>query len=510
MNSNNNPSDTGLHRRPAAGLVLLLAAMFSACGGTEDETYVQPSDSGTEKTQATAAEISQASADDYDENVNGLITGPTLKGWIDDWAANRPAGITGKLVILQASAGESGYEFIKPKGNQVFTYLATEWTETRSNGVIETTTMVPSGRVMDTFLAKYDIDPAKDMIVCAQGTGGPGQAMRAGRCWYMFRYWGTPRENVAQLNGGNQWNGQNTSLDSTYFAASGRTPPMTGSASVRDLPQINFALQATLEDMMGVVPAQDANLLGDGVFIWDARGNNLPSSIVTTVDINGDPDNGGNVDEYNPDDDYDFKNGAATQGHTNGALLLSYLNILDPAAGFTFKPKTDIQAYLNGETDENGNGFVDSTLQGVGAGNAYREGDTVYTYCETTMRAMITGFASAAILGLPTRFYDGGMKEWHSMANVQDQNGNYLLPWDSRWRTDKAAWSMFRVAGDSAGVLPRNIVDPYAGSANAIITEDLAYKGIVTEGATSDSGGTDGVTSSGGGGVALPTNPCGG
>lgn len=510
----NKMNDTGLHRRPAAGLALLLTVTLSACGGSEDDTYVPPADNAAEKIQAEPAEIAQQSADNYDNNINGLITGPTLKRWIDDWSANRPAGVTGKLVILQTSTGEPGYEFIKPNGQNVFTYVATEWTETRSNGVVETTTMVPSGRSMDTFLAKYDIDPARDMIVCAQGTAGPGQAMRAGRCWYMFRYWGTPRENLAQLNGGNQWNGQNTALDASYFAASGSTPPMTGTASVKDLPQINFALQATLEDMMDVVPAQDANLLGDGVFIWDARGNNLPASVDSSA-VAPDADHvagyKGDSDEFSPNDDYDHRNGGATQGHPNGALLLSYTNLLDSTAGWSFKPKSDIQAYLNGQPDGNGNQFVDSTLQGVGAGRAYQEGDTVYTYCETTMRAMITGFASAAIIGLPTRFYDGAMKEWHSMANVQDANGNYLLPWDSRWRTDTSAWSMYRIAGDSANVAPRSIVNPYAQTANAVINEDLAYKGIVAgesdTTAPSDGGGSTGGD---GGGVSLPTNPCGG
>jgi hypothetical protein len=290
---------------------------------------------------------------------------------------------------------------------------------------------------------------------------------------------------------------------------------MTGTASVKDLPEINFALQATLEDMMNVVPAQDANLLGDGVFIWDARGNNLPASVDSSAvapDAAHVPGYKGDSDEFSPIDDYDFRNGGATQGHPNGALLLAYMNLLDPAAGYTFKPKAELEAYLAGNTDANGNGFVDATLQGVGAGNAYQEGDTVYTYCETTMRAMITGFASAAILGLPTRFYDGAMREWHSMANVADSNGNYLLPWDSRWRTDKSAWSMYRVAGDSANVAPRSIVNPYAQSANAIINEDLAYKGIVAEG-SGTTAGSDGDGSSGGGdggGVALPSNPCGG
>ncbi|SCZ58014.1 sulfurtransferase [Thiohalomonas denitrificans] len=496
MMRNQISSQFGRYRIPAIGLSLTLAMGLSACGGSEDETYT--SETTEEVVQATPATIAQESDDNYDNNVNGLITGNTLKGWIDNWEANKPAGIEGKLVILQTGSGEAGYEFIAPNGSNVFTYTASEWDEPRSNGVIETVRMVPSGRSMDTFLAKYGIDPARDMIVCAQGTAGAGNAMRAGRCWYMFRYWGTPKEHLAVLDGGNQWNGENTTLGAGYFAAAGSTPPMNGTASVKDLPEINFALQATLEDMMNAAPSQDANLLNDGVFIWDARGNNLPTS---------DPVDRG--DEYSPDDDTDFRNGGATQGHPNGALLLSYGNIADGSAGWTYKPKAEIQAYLDGEADAGGNQFVDGTLQGVGAGRAYQEGDTIYTYCETTYRAMVTGFASAAILGLPTRFYDGAMYEWHSMSNAVDSNGNTILPWDSPWRTDKSEWSMFRTASDPANVDPRAIVNAYASSANAVINEDLAYKGItVDDGGDTETDSDDGGSS--GGGVEMPTNSCGG
>jgi 3-mercaptopyruvate sulfurtransferase SseA len=485
-------------RETLIGLLGAASIALAGCTGTEDSG--SGSDTTT-PTQATPAALAFESADNYDDNEYGLITAPTLKGWIDDWAANRPAGIEGKLVILQSDPGEAGYEFITPDGTDVFTYAvdSSEWIETRSNGVIETRSMVPSGRAVDTFLAKYDIDPAKDMIVCAQGTAGAFQTMKAGRCWYMFRYWGTAKENVAVLNGGNQWNGDNTTLDASYFSATGSTPPNTGTATVKDLPDLNFALQATVEDMLAIVPAQDINLLNDGVFIWDARSNNLPAS---------DPASG--ADEYSPDDDSDFRNAGSTQGHPNGALMLSYGNIVDATQGYTFKPKADIQAYLDGETDTNGFGFVDGTLQGVGSGMAYQEGDTVYSYCETTYRAMITGFASGAILGLPTRFYDGAMVEWHSLSNQLDSAGNYILPFDSPWRTDKSSYSMFLTNTDPANVDPRAIVNPYADSANAIINEDLAYKGIVVDSGSTDSDTTDGSSSSSGGGGTLPPNPCGG
>lgn len=472
-------------RRGLVGLVAATTIILAGCSGTEDYNNAVSS-------VATPDSIASESADNYDDNNYGLVTAPTLKNWIDNWSANRPAGITGKLVILQAADGPASYEFIKPNGSDVFTYSlpGEAWKETRSNGVIETISMVPSGRAVDALLAKYDIDPAKDMIVCGMGTGNNGTAMAAGRCWYMFRYWGTPKEHLAMMNGGNGWVGANTVLDGTYFSATGSTPPNTGTASVKDLPEINFALQATVEDMMNVVPAMDVNLINDGAFIWDARSSG----------------------EYSPTVLGDVKNTGSAQGHPNGALLLPYSNLLNSTAGYTYKPKAELQAYINGDADLASNAFVGSDLAPIGTGNGYQEGDTVYTYCETTYRAMVTGFATGAILGLPTRFYDGAMYEWHSLSNasvvVGGTAGDMILPWDSPWRTDENTWSMFTYASDlgATDVAARSIVNAYASSANAIINEDLAYKGIVV----SDSSTTTTTTDGGSSGGALPANPCGG
>ncbi len=478
----------------------LLSLGLTGCVGSADDSGATASDTSTAAVQ-TPADIAQESADNYDDNLNGLITGNTLKGWVDSWSANKPAGITGKLVILQTSVGEAGFEYIAPNGTNVFSYAvdSSEWVETRSNGVTETVSMVPSGRGMDTFLSKYGIDPTQDMIVCAQGTAGAGQTMRAGRCWYMLRYWGTAQEHLAILNGGNQWVGSNTAMSAADFATAGSTPPMDGTTRVVDLPEANMALQATLEDMLNIAPAQDVNLLGDGVFIWDARGNNLPTSLTTS-----------GSDEYSPDDDADYRNGGATQGHPNGALMLAYANLLHADAGYTFKSKAEIQSYLDGNTDDSQIGFVDATLQGVGAGNAYQTGDTVYTYCETTFRAMITGVASGVILGLPTRFYDGAMTEWHSMANVVASDGNAILPWDSPWRTDKSTVSMYRVQGDPTTISPRNIVNAYAASADAVIVADLEYKGVIIDGSGSETPTTPTPGTGSSSGATLPPNPCGG
>lgn len=486
--------------RAITGVFLLAAVGLAGCGGGEDDTvgFVStPSGSTAPIVIYSPAQIAQESADDYDANVNGLISGATLKRWKDDWLNERPAGITGKLVILQVSEGPAGAEYVMPNGTNVFTYLSpsSEWIQTRSNGVISTPSMVPDGASMDALFRKYNINPHADMIVAAMGTGTTGNAMGQGRIWYALRYWGVEAKHLALLNGGNQWlNG--SSLSGADFQATASTAPENGIVSVKSLPADNTALQATVEDLKSVLPSSDSNVLNDGVFIWDARGMNQYSA-GEMLEMG----QAGCATAYcTPPPGFDymstFQNSGSRQGHPRGGLQLQFTNMLVSAEGYRYKSKAELAAYLNGEVDANGLGLVDSTYQPVGVGNAYQPGDTVYTYCETTFRAMITGVVSTVILGNPTRFYDGAMVEWNSLSYLQDATGNYILPMDSSWRTDVV--SFFRPASDPALVATRSITDPYAMHANAIILADKAYK--------TSSGSTGG----GDGGGSLPPNPCGG
>jgi hypothetical protein len=79
------------------GAVAALAALglaLAGCTGSEDT-------SSTQVQVNTPLQIAQESADDYNDNVNGLITGKTLSRWLSDWENERPAGVTGRLIILQ-------------------------------------------------------------------------------------------------------------------------------------------------------------------------------------------------------------------------------------------------------------------------------------------------------------------------------------------------------------------------------------------------------------------------
>lgn len=501
-------------------LMITSGLVAAGCGS-------EASHAGGEKGPATAvkvntpAQIAQASAADYDDNVNGLITGSTLKRWIDNWEQTRPAGVTGKLVILQQTVGPEGFEFIRPDNINVFTYLEAGWREARSNGVTELGHIVISGPSTDRLLKKYGIDVTRDLIVCAQGTGGTA-AMNQGRCWYTLRYWGVDHRHLAILNGGNNhlsgdWSAADFTNENYSSAVPGQPSPLINRqvSSVKDLRVDNTSLQATLEDMIEALPLEDRNQLGDGYFLWDARS-------LEQFSAGEDSEAGGPVaSRYST-----FQNDASRQSHPRGALSLNWTDLMIPGTGL-YKSKDKLSAYLNGDVVDGFTFKQGGDYQPLGIGNGYQPGDTVITWCETAARAAVSMVVSTVILGYPTRLYDGSMLEWNSLTATVDQNGVELLPANSSWRTDvlsepffpnepgsiapRNGWSDPNDPGANGATATARILDPYAEHADAVILEDKAYKAPPAD--SEGQGGSGASTGSGGntgGGITLPGNPCGG
>jgi 3-mercaptopyruvate sulfurtransferase SseA len=407
--------------RLAAVSLVTAMLMLMGCSGNQDTTG-----GGTGIVVNTAAQIAQSSAATYSSNVNGLITGATLASWIDDWPVNRPAGITGKLVILQTGGagctaysggtcvdaahtvgdptgptsnggiGFAGMEFVAHDDKNIFTYDvgSSDWVMSRSDGVMTTVSMVLDGPTMDAFLKTYNIDPTRDMIVFAMGQPGYFQNMLIGRGWYLFRYWGVDASHLAVLDGGIDnvldASGGYATFDPTtgahngggYFSPTASTPPDSGTVSVKSIQVDNTALQASLQEMLAV--AKGTYTPPGGAFIWDARSPN---------EYNGNPDSttGQTGCKILPGSSSTLPVGtgckAAFEGHMHGAMDLNFSNLLY-ANDWPTSGVTSSSSYYSTFSNANSYTGVTGDLNGDGAVNG---GDASYGYLgKTDLQALIT------------------------------------------------------------------------------------------------------------------------
>src|SRR5690554_7051983 len=369
-------------------LLPVTALILSGCGGERSEAKTGS------LSKSTPAQITNVSKDNYDDNVNGLITYKTLKGWLDNWQQNKPAGINGKLVIIQQQIGDTGFEFIKPNNETSFTYVQGSWLETRNNGVMNIGEIVLSGPSIDGLIRKYGIDVNNDMIVCAQGgkANANGAYMNQGRCWFTFSYWGVEQKNLAVLNGNNKHLSEPEQLGADYFTgetvAGGNPSPLVYKqiSSVKDLKVDNTALYASIEDVINVLPLTDTPDNGDGIMLWDAR--NLPQYSGGRFEWDEKA-----IKETVADGNRGFQNKAPRQSHPRGAFNLEFTNMLNTATGI-YHSKAVLEEIVKGGLSPKGEGFVsggtDESYQLVQTGNAYQPGDTIIHYCETSMRAGVT------------------------------------------------------------------------------------------------------------------------
>jgi len=485
-------------RETLIGLIGATTLVLSGCTGSEDDLS-----SSTLYKEATAASLATVSASDYNDNEYGLITGATLTSWIDDWAANKPAAISGELIILQVSDGAltdavdascldgndadtvGTCKYFKPAdGVRSYSLGSSTWVETRDNGVTETVSVVLSGEKMDALLAAYDIDPTSDMIVFAMGTGGNFQNMLMGRAHYLFRYWGTEAEHLAMLNGGATHASVIPAGDrGTYLGESNSGPaPTGGTVSVKDLYADNTILQATLGEMMSVARGEV-----DDVFVWDARS---PS------EWNGDLNSTGGATGANCGAGGTSPCYTAMNGTVAGAVNLNFSDLL--VSDDATEDLNDSASVTSADASYR---YLDkATLATMVTNLGYTEGQTVYTYCRTTYRAMITGTTTGVIMGYPTRYYDGAMIEWLQMASVTNYDGDLNLPATSPWQT--AALTDNLTYNASADIEAPSITNAFASSTDKVVEADRAYKvgSIETSNPTAGSPGS----------ASLPANPCGG
>jgi 3-mercaptopyruvate sulfurtransferase SseA len=421
-------------------LILALLGVFGACktkGNDTDTRNILFAGLVANTTRvSTAAELTTESDANYDNNRFGLVTATTLKSWIDNWPANKPAGITGNLVILH-SGTTAGTSYIKPATG----VLSFDWTTdvfksgdrlafraSRDNGIITDPFALPTGAVTDEILQTYGIDPTKDLIVFAarNDTGAGTNASPKGgtyqtlhRALYWLRYWGVDRKNLAVLNGPITGNGE---FAATYLTTSSSdlTTPTKGTFTVKSLKLIdNSVLVQPLENVINIVKNGTAHTVpgvANNVFIADARYNNAS----TTPSFSSEYTGAILASTVGP------SSAALFAGHIKGAKFTPWPSVVDQTTG-KFKSKAEIAALW---TD------VSTWNAANSAGVGYTDGSTILHYCRTNARSMVSGLSAFLILGKPSVFYENSMIEWTALSASHTNTALRTLPAGHPFATD--------------------------------------------------------------------------
>ena len=343
-----------------------------------------------------------------DSEIASVMVSPSK---VNDWVTSGysdPYGYT-KMIVLSV---DTAARYADP-GHVTGALLldtAIDLKETRSNGIANTVSMVPTKALMDAFIQSTGIDA--DTVVVF--TGGGSSMTSIGRGYFNFRYWGFPKHRLRVMNG------TNTTYTTDGYTLEATVPTATPSTyDVCELPQ-DTSVRASLEEMIGV--AEDSD---DTTIVLDTR----------------------SAGEY---DGSTADTGRAFTGHIKTAVHQEYTNLHESGGFGAILSATELEAIMAADS-------VTST-------------DTTYAYCKTSWRAAVTFLALDASLGWDTKIYDGAWSEWGQMAGISN-NGS--LADDNAWLTDTAARSgiiSYTVGGPST---PLEIDDANA-IPNLIATTDAA------------------------------------
>lgn len=385
--------------------------------------------------RSTPAELADESASDYADNRHGLITGGTLAAWLEDWDTRRPAGVSGKLVVLQVVPNvANSVRHVAGNGSSVVSYLVptSELTQFRDNGLSTIEAEIPDGASADAFLEKYAIDPLNDYVVLTfeqLSNTASSIVQSVGRAWLLLRYWGYPKERLAILNGSVDWNAENNGLILSTEAPA--TPPNDGTHSVKELRVDNTAIVITVGGLLDIYQGASGALAREDVNIIDARGGAEALGLKNATSTNQtDCANYPTTNKCSP----------PFEGRLKGAHSVPWPQFLDSAAnGFQFFSKATLKDLFDTQAD-------------------YQPGQLTVQYCRTNQRSMVTGIVAGVILGYPTRFYDTSFIEWSHLAHGPSPL-TQVLPENSPFRTDLAALTEH---ADVPGYEPGDPVPAYA------------------------------------------------
>jgi len=406
--------------------------------------------------------VTTSTKTNYNDFKSGIITADTLTKYIDNWSANKPEGVTGRLVIVQAGATSDG-KFLKSNGNDVITYQipaggSCDPSYMRHDGIANIPGALISGERMDGMINAFHLDPEKDYVLFAVGVGSTTMRDVVRSIWSL-NYWGWSHDRLAMLNGSVDYDFSTGSGLSDYLVDTPDTPPATPSNySVKTLKTDRTDLHIYLDDMMRIAGLDDKT----GYFIADARGTDEYTGVKKSKTA-----------DRNCGESHDQQCYSPYQGHIRDAVDFPY---------------TDLLVRDDQHEDVNGDGNITSddasfkfkspaTLATLFSQKGYQAGDKVITYCRTGRKATLIAYTSNLILGYDVAMYDGSWIQWGEMANREDVNGSTILEAGNRWITDDEKYSVnlgYTDPIETQSALPYEI-NPNATSGQKVKLEDQAY-----------------------------------
>jgi 3-mercaptopyruvate sulfurtransferase SseA len=347
-----------------AGLMLLLWG----CGNSEN--YDEPN-------IADSAPVAGAAT-------NVLIEPATLKSWMDKGLVNGDGVYDQKVVVFDYGSYTMNPDADAERIAGACRVNNPELASRRVEGVATAFPLVATGEQMDAVLQRLGIDEDTVLVFT---TSGPMYFPT--RAYWMFRYWGFPRENLKLLNGGN------AAFAAAYPELMTREVPVPvgNRFSVKELEgELNSDLRLSIGEMLDFVSSFDA----ETDVILDARGPkwysgeaSSPGYVTGKVDL------------------------TVYDGHPQGGQYLAWGDLF--GEGNKFKTREEIEALF--------------------AAKGWTKDKTTTVYCLSGYSATPLFFAAEAILGAPVRLYDGS---WSQFGQYSDNAGALgELPAGSIWSTDQ-------------------------------------------------------------------------
>jgi len=354
-----------------------------------------------------------------------LIDAATLQGWMSADLVNAPLG-SERVVILDVTETE---EYQKGHIPGAVFWDRVQHVEKRLEGPAPAVNMVVTGERMDQLIQNAGIDENTTIVI----TSSLGANYFPSRAYFLFRYYGFPKERIKVLNG------YNKAWDPAQLVSV--APEVSASTlSVKDINNHQPDLRVALPELM------DA--------LRDNRG--IP------VDFRGEKYTAASTAGVYPDVAGDY---VVFEGRLNNGLGYSFSNFTNSDG--TFKTAAEIAADLDAEIGIDGS-------------------ELVYSYCRTGYIASTGFFVLDGILGWDVMTYDGSWSQWGKMSDNADMGGE--LPEGSLWAVDNATYmdlSNFvynKAATRMQTIEPLNAdedalaLDPSDPAANQVENEDADYQ----------------------------------